>query len=123
MNNAQKHTIEQMNRWGAEGKPFVFLIDFNFEKPFLFAIDNTSELLWKTPEMQNFKPSEVAKKQVEWEVSPVSCSRYEEAFQQVQSHIHGGDTYLLNLTMPSGITTNLSLEEISTEVKRLIKSG
>lgn len=112
MNDAQKHTIEQMNRWGAEGKPFVFLIDFDFEKPLLFAIDDNSKVLWKTPEMQNFKPSEIAKKQVEWDVSPVSCSHYEEAFWQVQSHIHGGDTYLLNLTMPSRIATNSSLEEI-----------
>lgn len=101
-----------MNQWGAEGKSFAFLIDFDFERPRLFAIDDASEVLWKTPEMQNFKPSNVAKKQVEWEVLPVSYSRYEEAFQLVQSHIHNGDTYLLNLTMPSRIMTNLSLEEI-----------
>lgn len=112
MNDAKKHTIEQMNRWGAEGKPFVFLIDFDFEEPRLFAIDDASELLWKTPAMKNFKPSEFAKKKVEWEVLPVSYERYQKAFQQVQSHIHGGDTYLLNLTMPSQIATNSSLEEI-----------
>jgi para-aminobenzoate synthetase component 1 len=112
MNDAKKHTIEQMNRWGAAGKPFVFLIDFDFEKPRLFAIEDASELLWKTAEMQNFKPLEVAKKQVEWAVLPVSYKRYQKAFQQVQSHIHGGDTYLLNLTMPSQIATNSSLEEI-----------
>jgi para-aminobenzoate synthetase component 1 len=112
MNEIQKHTIEQMNRWGAEGKSFAFLIVFDFEKPRLFAINDASEMLWETPEKQNFKSSEVAKKQVEWDVVPVSYSRYEEAFRQVQSHIHGGDTYLLNLTMPSPVTTNLSLEEI-----------
>lgn len=101
-----------MNQWGAEEKPFVFLIDFDFEKPHLIAIDDALEVLWKTPEMQNFNPSEVAEKKVEWEVKPVSYERYEEAFRQVQSHIHGGDTYLLNLTMPSPVMTNLSLKEI-----------
>lgn len=101
-----------MNRWSAEGKPFAFLIDFDFEKPRLFAIDDTSELLWKTPEMQNFEFPVAPKVPVEWNVEPVSFPRYEKAFQLVQSHIHGGDTYLLNLTMPSRIKTNLSLEDI-----------
>jgi para-aminobenzoate synthetase component 1 len=112
MNDAQKHTIEQMNRWGAEGKPFVFLIDFDFEKPRLFAINDSSELLWKTPGMQNFEFPITPKVPVEWNVKPVSFPRYKQAFQLVQSHIHNGDTYLLNLTMPSRIATNLSLEEI-----------
>ncbi len=112
MNEMQKHIVGQMNRWGREGKPFAFLIDFDFEKPRLFAIDDASEVLWKTPEMQNFIPSEVSRKQVEWEVVPVSFQGYKDAFGKVQHHIHNGDTYLLNLTMPSQIRTNLLPEDI-----------
>jgi len=112
MNEMQKHTIEEMNRWGVEGKPFVFLIDFDFEKPLLYALGEASELLWKTPGMQNFEFLATPKVPLEWNVEPVLFSRYEKAFRVVQSHIHNGDTYLLNLTMPSLIATNLSLEEI-----------
>ncbi len=112
MNDALKHTTEQMNRWGAMGKPFVFLIDFDFEKPLLFEITDNSNLLWKTPGTQNFKLLEKKQVDVKWEVETIPYNCYEKAFRQVQSHIHNGDTYLLNLTMPSNIKTNLLLEDI-----------
>jgi para-aminobenzoate synthetase component 1 len=112
MNATQQHIVEQMNRLGAEGKPFVFLIDFDFEKPLLFGPDDDSILLWKTPDKQNFNPEIKEQIPVEWEVSAISFQRYEEAFRKVQQHIHNGDTYLLNLTMPSQVKTNLSSEEI-----------
>lgn len=112
MNERQNHIIEQMNRWGAEGKPFVFLIDFDFEKPLLFDPEDTSGLLWKTPGKRNYHPLATSSEKVEWDVEPVRYSRYEKAFQQVQHHIHNGDTYLLNLTMPSKVKTNLSPEAI-----------
>ena len=36
MNEIQQHTIKRMNELGAQGKPFVFVIDFDFEKPLIF---------------------------------------------------------------------------------------
>ncbi len=106
------HIIERMNRRGRGGQPFVFLIDFDFEKPLIFDIDDSSRLLWATSQRSNFSPEEKPKTNVEWEVEPVGFSRYENAFSKVQWHIHNGDTYLLNLTMPSRVQTNLSPEEI-----------
>ena len=112
MNEKQKHTIEQMDRWGAKGKPFVFLIDFDFEKPLLFNPEDATKLLWKTTETQNFISERSKQATVEWKVEPVSYSRYREAFGKVQQHIRSGDTYLLNLTMPSRVKTNLSPETV-----------
>ncbi len=106
------HIIERMNRLGRDGQPFVFLIDFDFEKPLIFGIDDSFCLLWSTPERSNFIPSPKLEGEVKWEVEPVGLSRYESAFDKVQWHIHNGDTYLLNLTMPSRVQTNLSSEEI-----------
>jgi para-aminobenzoate synthetase component 1 len=101
-----------MNELGAQGKPFVFIIDFDFQKPLLFETECTDELLWKTPVSSNYISTSVQKKDFSWEVNPVSFDHYQKAFNKVQHHIHSGDTYLLNLTMPSGIRSNLSLEEI-----------
>lgn len=106
------HIIERMNRLGRDGQPFVFLIDFDFEKPLIFSVDDSARLLWATPEQSNFIPSPRLKGEVMWKVEPVVLSRYESAFDKVQWHIHNGDTYLLNLTMPSRVQTNLSPEEI-----------
>ncbi|MBL7967120.1 MAG: aminodeoxychorismate synthase component I [Prolixibacteraceae bacterium] len=112
MKQMPAHIIERMNRLGRDGQPFVFLIDFDFEKPLIFSVDDSSRLLWATPERSNFSPSPRLKGEVMWQVEPVGLSRYESAFAKVQWHIHNGDTYLLNLTMPSRVQTNLSPEEI-----------
>jgi len=101
-----------MNELGAQGKPFVFIIDFAFEKPLVFDLDDTTNLLWKTPDSTNYMREEIQKKQVEWNISPVEYVKYQNAFELVQHHIHSGDTYLLNLTMPTLVETNLTTEEI-----------
>ena len=104
--------LDRMNELGAHGKPFVFLIDFDFEKPLIFNPDDCTEILWKTPKSANFTPESVVKKSVSWEIHPVNFELYQKAFNLVQHHIHSGDTYLLNLTMPTSVKTNLTSEEI-----------
>jgi len=112
MNEIQQHTINQMNELGAQGKPFVFVIDFDFEKPLIFEPDNVSEILWKTPEKSNFHLAKSQDKPVVWNIYPVELEQYQQAFNKVQQHIQNGDTYLLNLTMPTMVETNLTPEEI-----------
>ena len=112
MNKIQKHTVERINELGAMGKPFAFVIDFDFEKPLIFELDDTSSVLWKTPELTNYQSGKYSEEDVVWNVYPVEFEQYQKAFDCIQQHIHTGDTYLLNLTMPSQIETNLTPEEI-----------
>jgi para-aminobenzoate synthetase component 1 len=112
MNEKKQHTIQQMNELGAKGHPFVFVIDFDFEKPLIFEWKDSSNLLWKTPEYGNFTAKKIQEKQVNFQIQPVDFESYKQAFDQIQHHIHNGDTYLLNLTMPTPIDTNLTSEEI-----------
>ncbi len=51
-------------------------------------------------------------KQIHYGYAPIPFSRYEKAFQEVQEQIRAGNTYLLNLTFPSKIDIDYSLEEI-----------
>lgn len=101
-----------MNELGAQGKPFAFIIDFDFQKPLLFEQDIIEKLFWKTPDSANYLELEIQKKPVDWTIIPVEFVKYQLAFEEVQHHIHNGDTYLLNLTMPTQVKTNLSPEEI-----------
>lgn len=101
-----------MNEWGAKGKPFVFIIDFNFEKPLVMEVNDSSRLLWKTPKNSNFKSVDASAADLQWSVYPVDYKLYEKSFTAVQQHIHQGDTYLLNLTMPTKVRCNLSAEEL-----------
>lgn len=101
-----------MNEWGEKGKPFVFIIDFDFEKPLIMEVDDTSRLLWKTPENSNFRAIEAFHSELQWSIHPVDFKAYEKVFSTVEKHIHQGDTYLLNLTMPTKVKCNLGLEEL-----------
>jgi para-aminobenzoate synthetase component 1 len=113
MQKEKQHTILRMNELGKTKRPFVFLIDFDFEKPLVFEWhESAPQLLWQTPKHSNFGPTEKVARDFTWNVHPVGFDRYEKAFELVQKHLHGGDSYLLNLTMPSQIETDLSLDEI-----------
>jgi len=112
MDKIRQYTIDRMNNLGAQGKPFVFIVDFDFEKPLVFEPRGTPDLLWKTPFASNFVPENIPEKPVVWDISPVGFDRYQQAFDNVSQHIRIGDTYLLNLTMPTRVKTNLSLDEL-----------
>ena len=52
---------------------------------------------------------------------PVSFKRYKRAFDNVIEEIKNGNSYLLNLTFPTKIKTNLTLEEIFYKAKAKFK--
>ena len=112
MNEIQKHTVNRMNELGASGQPFVFVIDFDFSNPLIFEPGDSSLLMWKTPDSGNYSAVDIPGRQVQWNIDPVDFGQYQKAFCTVQHHIHAGDTYLLNLTVPTPVQTNLSPEEI-----------
>jgi len=101
-----------MNELGAKGEPFAFIIDFDFEKPLIFDYNDSSEVLWKTPVACNYIPEKYSTEDIQWDIHPIKFHQYKGAFTKVQHHIHNGDTYLLNLTMPTKVETNLGLEKI-----------
>tara|TARA_R110002050_G_scaffold152777_1_gene280259 strand:+ start:1862 stop:2836 length:975 start_codon:yes stop_codon:yes gene_type:complete len=113
MQTSKQDTIAKMNELGKAKQPFVFLIDFDFQKSRVWKWDESREyVLWKTPKYTNFESAQQGVEQFRWKVRPVNYARYQKAFDLVQNHLHSGDSYLLNLTMPSQVETNLSLDEI-----------
>lgn len=113
MQKEKQHTILRMNELGKAKRPFVFLIDFDFKNSLVLDWEESKrQLLWQTPRHSNFNAEETKASKFNWKVLPVSYGRYKKAFELVQKHLHNGDSYLLNLTMPSKVETGLSLEEI-----------
>ncbi len=105
--------FQQMTDFGQQNVPFLFAIDFEKEKSFIYPL----ELLDETKILFNIKGKTNAYDRVEHKPFsflkvPVAYDDYRLAFEKVLNHINRGDTYLLNLTFPSEITTNLSLKEI-----------
>jgi len=118
MHTIESDIIAKMNELGRQKCPFVFLFDFDCRQAKVLEWDECApDLLWRTPKHANFEPKPFAFHPVNWKVETVDFDVYQKAFDLVQKHIHGGDSYLLNLTMPSRVETNLSLEEIAHKSK------
>lgn len=103
-----------MNELGQRKIPFLFVLDFDLKKPLVVPLSDidSNECLYNVNGNSNYNPELTVKKLQHFDFEAVSKERYAEAFEIVQKHIHHGDSFLLNLTMPSKITTNLSLKDI-----------
>ncbi len=105
---------KKMNCWGREGRPFLFLLDFALQQPVVVPLDeiDPEEILFDINGIRNFVEEPVDSSPFYFTAIPVSRERYYHAFSLVQQHIHRGDTFLLNLTLPSRVKTSLSLKQL-----------
>ncbi len=102
-----------MNCYGSLKAPFLFIIDFDMQKPEIYKLDSVPEKIkFITPLCSNFNPGQIYRKDVSLKKYPVPFSVYSQAYDNVQKNIRHGNTYLLNLTFPTRIKTRLSLEDI-----------
>lgn len=103
-----------MNRLGKEHCPFFFLIDFELNKPLILRLDeiDPGEMLYDFNGIRNYTTDLITEKPLYFHIHDFPEERYLRAFQKVQEHIRYGNSFLLNLTFPSGIETNYSLKEI-----------
>ncbi|MBI9035338.1 MAG: aminodeoxychorismate synthase component I [Bacteroidales bacterium] len=103
-----------MNQMGEKRKAFLFMIDFDMQKPQLWSLENINpeELLFDINGKNNVSPYSKPDYELEFSRNVVSFDRYKKAFELVQYHLQRGDTYLLNLTLPTPVESNYSLKDI-----------
>lgn len=107
--------IEQANRLASGHLPFLFIIDFELDRFELFRTDRASEegiyynLRGRTNAPLRKRPFPL---DVILKADPVSFETYQHAFNIVRANILHGNTFLLNLTFPTPVRTDLDLEEI-----------
>ncbi len=111
-----------MNELGNKRIPFLFIIDFEMKNPIVIPLDevNSDTLLYDINGVTNNKSEfQTLKESFDFKAFPVKKERYTKAFNLVQKHLHHGDSFLLNLTMPSILSTTLRLKDIfhSTKAK------
>ena len=114
---------KQINHFGSKRKPFLFVIDFEKKAPWICPLKevNHKEVLFEINGFTNAEKSSTTKKQLNFDVEAVNKIRYREAFNVVQQHITHGNSFLLNLTMPSRVEMNFSLKEIFYQSKAKYK--
>ena len=103
-----------MSALAEKQKPFFFLIDFELEVPIVCPIDKAEELgfYFQIKKFKNFKPKFLDHKPMTLSIDPVPREVYANSFRKVVEEIYKGNTFLLNLTFPSAIHTNLKLEDV-----------
>ncbi len=111
--NGSKDTLSQMNSYGERGIPFVFIIDFRKENLLLYRTEELDKegIYLQFSGFSNL-PDKSEKKSFYFEKEPVSLARYQKGFSVVYDAIQRGDTFLLNLTFPTKLKTNLSIKEV-----------
>lgn len=123
MNKAQ--AIEQMNKYGAAKVPFLFIIDFEARQPVVLPLDKvqSQEILFDIQGMSNASnaPQVGTLPKVTFSKQPISFDQYKQSFDQALENINFGNSYLLNLSVPTPIETNLSLQEIFWQSKARYK--
>lgn len=117
---SKQEAILRMNRWGGEGSPFLFVIDYKQEQCLVERPEhiNPDELLYDLEGWRNTVAvglssfSEEEAVPVGWFPEPISAEVYARSFRVVEEAIHAGNSYLVNLTCPTPVRTNLTLREI-----------
>jgi para-aminobenzoate synthetase component 1 len=104
----------QINIYGKQRTPFVFLLDFDLQKPVILPLDevNSTELLFDLNGFHNYRTLSTLPAHIDFQKNPPPFIQYQSAFEIALRHINYGNSYLLNLSAPTPIRTNLRLLEI-----------
>jgi para-aminobenzoate synthetase component 1 len=110
----KKETIRLMNSFGSGGMPFVFLISFNGDHNCVMHPEEASTrgFYLEMPGIINHIMAGAPQAPLYFYKSPIDKDRYHRAFSLVTGQILYGNSFLLNLTFPTPIETNYSLQEI-----------
>lgn len=102
-----------MNEYMASKEPFVFIIDFELNRPRLWKLSEIrdEELLFDFSNAPR-NPHSALTKAFELLVDPITLEIYETKYDLVRQHLDYGDTFLTNLTVKTKVDLNLSLREL-----------
>lgn len=104
----------KINHFGETGSPFIFLIDASAEKGFVCIPGEAQQfgISFIFRGIGNALPEKTSTSTPSFSRNPIAFELYEKAFNKVMHHLNRGDTYLLNLTFPTPLTSSFSMEEI-----------
>ena len=107
--------FKAMNALAKAAEPFLFVLDFALREPIVKPLSelDSNTLKFQIGSLTNSKAQkDIFEKESEFSYLPLDKEVYRKAFEKVLFHLRRGDSYLLNLTMPVRLKTDLKLEEI-----------
>lgn len=114
--------LDPMNYYGKKSIPFLFIIDYMAKNPYITPLSRVSKsVLYDFKGFSNYPEYKLSKPSLLFEKFPVHYHTFKKAFDCVQSHLFLGNSYLVNLTFPTSVTTNYNLYQIFCHSKALYK--
>ncbi len=112
-----------MNDLGKKRVPFLFVVSFDARDVLVLPLDqvDSSVIQYVFPGHSLVGKSLKNNEPLQFDIQPCDEDRYAKAFDLVQHHLHYGDSFLLNLTMPTRVDTNYSLLDIFHSAKARYK--
>lgn len=105
--------VSKVNNLAKAGTPFLFVIDFDMQRPVVFPLDQLPDDVWfHMPGSPDQRIPDTLPRAFEFSAFPVDFESYCQAFNSVKKEIQNGNSYLLNLTFKTRVETALSLREI-----------
>ena len=103
-----------MNALGHARIPFLFIIDFEQRKPVVLPLSEVDphELLYDFQGVRNYTKNLRSEHPLRMERSLLDTEVYRRAFDYVIEQLQEGNSFLVNLTFPTEIKLNLSLQEL-----------
>jgi para-aminobenzoate synthetase component 1 len=104
----------EMNRLGRDKVPFLFLVDFEMEKPLLIRLTDVTreKMIFDVNGMRNHDGRFNAEGTAIIEKKPESWTSYKKKFDNVFRRLEYGDSFLTNLTISTEIVINRTLRDI-----------
>jgi len=109
------NAFEKMNNLGAQGISFLFIIDFEMQRPVVIPLQQAAEQGIYYAMRGNSNGSPVVRpmpNKLDFAKKPVTYDVYQKAFDHAMQGLRFGDSYLLNLTFATQVTTNCNLAQI-----------
>lgn len=105
---------KELNNLGAGRIPFLCYVDFEMQKPVVIPLNQVDEnqILYHFAGRTNCGEIYDGNVATQFSKSPISFEVYQQRYNSVMDHLHYGNSFLVNLTFPTPITTNLSLKDL-----------
>lgn len=105
--------IEKINKLGKDRTPFIFLFDFELEEMHAFPLHELpDEIVYQFSNGLTCCEEKTVDKNIVFTKNPISPDQFGKAFRNCMKEIQYGNSFLLNLTFPSQVEMNYTLEDV-----------
>jgi len=107
--------MAKMNGLGKKRQPFLFIVDFDLSRPIIIPLQEINHgcIRFQIEDVSSgISDIKAFPGEFSFGLTPVDAQTYLGKFENVMANIRFGNTYLINLTQPTKIDTDLNLEDI-----------